>query len=272
VGLGQLLFNAATNGTELADLQEAQHESFFLPTNKDVPIWRYMDLAKYLSMLDRRCLFFSRATMLGDPFEGSSTKAMVSGREYVRANRATDPRLASFKDLPDAAFGMSNMQNFVRSYLISCWHMNEHDTAAMWKLYSSSNEAVCIRSTYRRLRQCLPQSVLVGEVRYIDYETQGFSIGNTFNYIMHKRLSFAHERELRAIFWEMQGTPDAQPYKAKIEPSGLAMEVDLPALIERVYVSPTAAPWFATLVEAMTTKCGFAFPVSQSVLAESPLY
>jgi hypothetical protein len=89
---------------------------------------------------------------------------------------------------------------------------------------------------------------------------------------MHKRLSFAHERELRAIFWEMQGTPDSQSYKAKIEPSGLAMEVDLSALIERVYVSPTAAPWFAKLVEAMTAKCGFAFPVSQSVLAESPLY
>jgi hypothetical protein len=70
----------------------------------------------------------------------------------------------------------------------------------------------------------------------------------------------------------MDGTPEAQPYKAQIEPSGLAVEVDLPALIERVYVSPTAAPWFGNLVKAMTTRCGYAFPVSQSALAAEPLY
>jgi hypothetical protein len=259
--------------SNMADLQETHHESFRLPTNKDIPVWRYMDLAKYLSMLDRRCLFFARATLLGDPFEGSSTKLMVSAREYIRANRATDPALAAYKDMPDAAFAWGNVfRTMVQSYLISCWHMNEHESAAMWKLYSSSNEAVCIQSTYRHLRLCLPQCVLVGEVSYINYEKEGFSPANGFNFIMHKRLSFAHERELRAIFWEMDGTPDAQPYKAQIEPSGLAMEVDLPALIERVYISPTAAPWFANLVQAMTVKCGFAFPVSQSVLAAAPLY
>jgi len=47
--------------------------------------------------------------------------------------------------------------------------------------------------------------VLIGEVNYINYETQGFAISNAMNFIMHKRLSFAHERELRAIFWEMDG-------------------------------------------------------------------
>jgi hypothetical protein len=111
---------------------------------------------------------------------------------------------------------------------------------------------------------------MIGEVNYINYETQGLSVENGLNFIAHKRLSFSHERELRAIFWEMAG--DAQPYKAQIEPSGLAIEVDLPALIERVYVSPTATPWFGNLVGAMTTKCGYAFPVSQSALAEAPLY
>jgi hypothetical protein len=257
----------------MTDLQEPAHESFRVPTNKDVPIWRYLDLAKYLSMLDRRCLFFSRATLVGDPFEGSSTKPMVSEREYIRANRATDPRLSTFKNIPDSAFDTGSVfKKLVHSYLISCWHMNEHESAAMWKLYSSSNEAVCIQSTYRRLRLCLPQYVYIGEVNYINYETEKFSTLNGFNFIMHKRLSFAHERELRAIFWEMDGTPEAVPHKLQIESNGLAMEIDLLALVERVYVSPTAAPWFANLVEAMTVRCGFSFPVSQSALAATPLY
>jgi hypothetical protein len=53
----------------MPDLIETQHPSFQLPTNKDIPIWRYMDLAKYLWMLDRQSLYLARATALGDPFE-----------------------------------------------------------------------------------------------------------------------------------------------------------------------------------------------------------
>src|SRR5580700_10204543 len=249
----------------MADLQETHHESFRLPANKDIPVWRYMDLAKYLWMLDRRRLFFSRATLLGDPFEGSSTKMMVAQREYVKAHRATDPRLAAYKDKPDASFDWGFIpRKLLPTYFVSCWHMNEQESAAMWKLYSSSNEAVCIMSTYRRLRECLPPCVFMGEVVYIDYETQGFNPFLATNFILHKRLSFAHERELRALFWEMDGSPGAQPYKAQIEPNGLGIEVDLPRLIERIYVSPTAPSWYANVVQAMTTKSGFDFPVSQS--------
>ena len=115
------------------DLQETQHPSFPLPTNKDIPIWRYMDLAEYLAMLQDQSLFFARATLLGDPFEGASTNMMVSQREYVKKNRAHDPALAAYKDLPDEALdGFGNMARFmVPKYLINCWHMNESESAAM---------------------------------------------------------------------------------------------------------------------------------------------
>jgi hypothetical protein len=233
-----------------------------------------MDLAKYLSMLNGGGLFFSRATLLGDPFEGSAPRMLVLGREHIRANRATDPALAQWKDAPDNLFHQMGeiTRASVQTYLVNCWHMSEHESAAMWKLYSSSNESVCIRSTYRRLRLCLPQCVFIGEVRYIDYDTESFSPSNMLNYIMHKRLSFSHERELRAIFWERDGTPEAQPHKGKIVPAGLTIDVELPSLIERVYVNPSATPWFAKVVEDMTAKCGFSFPVAQSALSIAPLY
>ena len=60
--------------------------------------------------------------------------------------------------------------------------------------------------------------VFIGEVNYINYETQGFPMHTAFNFIMHKRLSFIHERELRAVFWEMDGTPEAQPSKQTLAP------------------------------------------------------
>jgi hypothetical protein len=256
------------------DPQETQHESFRLPTNKEVPVWRYMDLAKYLMMLNSKSLYFARANKLGDPFEGSSTRAMVARREYIRANRTTDPNLASWKDVPDEIF--TNLANFyktaVQDYLVNCWHMNEHESVAMWRLYSTSHEAIAIRSTYHRLRECLPQCVRIGEVNYIDWDTEGFGASQAFNFIMHKQRSFEHERELRAVFWDKEPTPEAQDLKAGIEPTGLAIKVDLAALIERVYVSPTAAPWFASLVEATTKKIGYSLPLIHSGSAADPLY
>ena len=233
-----------------------------------------MDLAKYLAILQRRSLFFPRAPLLGDPFEGSSTIPMVLYREHIENNKKSDPALKHYNDLPD---GMSpslgdTLKLFVSKYLISCWHMNEHESAAMWRLYLSSNEGVCIQSTYRRLRSCLPKCVFVGEVNYIDYQTEWFSTENLFNAIVHKRKSFEHERELRAVFCGLDGTPDALPYKTKIEPTGLWIDVDLPSLIETVHISPTAEPWLASVIKEVTAKHDLHVPVRQSALAGSPLY
>lgn len=35
-------------------------------------LWRYMDLAKFLALLEDRALYFARADKLGDPFEGAA--------------------------------------------------------------------------------------------------------------------------------------------------------------------------------------------------------
>lgn len=259
----------------MADLEEeVQHPSFKAPTNKDIRIWRYMDLAKYLAILQRRSIFFPRATLLGDPFEGSSTIPMVASRNYIEQNKATDPALAAYKDSPDGLFSIIGdlFKSNVEKCMISCWHMNEHESAAMWRLYLSANEGVCIQSTYRRLRSCLPKCIFVGEVNYIDYNTDSFSQLTLFDAIVHKRKSFVHERELRAVFWELDGTPGAQPYKTKIEPAGLWIDVDLPSLIEAVHISPTAEPWLSSVIQEVTAKYGLHVPVTQSALAGSPLY
>ncbi len=81
--------------------------------------------------------------------------------------------------------------------------MNEHESAAMWKLYAQTNEAVAIQSTYQKLASCLPENVFVGVVHYIDYETQWLPEGNAMWPFVHKRKSFEHERELRALFEDL---------------------------------------------------------------------
>ena len=50
----------------------------------------------------------------------------------------------------------------VKSHYISCWHMNEAESAGMWKLYSRSSDAVCIRTDYRTLAKALPDGCNMG--------------------------------------------------------------------------------------------------------------
>ena len=73
------------------------------------------------------------------------------------------------------------------------------------------------------------------------------------------------------MFWEMDGTAEAEVFKQTIEPAGLWIPVDLPSLIQNVYITPTEL-WLAAVIRDITAKYDLQVPVIQSGLAESPLY
>ncbi len=52
---------------------------------------------------------------------------------------------------------------------------------------------------YSRLAACLPCDALLGEVRYIDYDSEGFSPASSLFPLMHKRLPYRDEQEVRAL-------------------------------------------------------------------------
>lgn len=158
-----------------------EHPSFRPPQNLEIPIWRYMNFAKFVAMLEYGGLFFSRVDELEDPFEATIPD---SSYQQLAAN------------MPEYLMLHSDQ----RAYLtVNCWHMNEYESAAMWKLYSDSDDVIAIRSTYSRLRRNLANGVFVGIVNYIDYIHEKFNELQFLEAVIHKRRSFEHERELRAI-------------------------------------------------------------------------
>lgn len=42
-----------------------------MPNETSDKIWRYMDLAQYLALIQTGCLYFKRGDKFDDPFEGS---------------------------------------------------------------------------------------------------------------------------------------------------------------------------------------------------------
>ena len=66
--------------------------------------------------------------------------------------------------------------------------------------------------------------------------------------IMHKRASFSHEQEVRAVIWEPPIAPPAPVQNAAL---GKAVEVDIAALIKDVYVAPNSAPMLIEVVQGL---------------------
>jgi hypothetical protein len=165
------------------------------PPSENRTIWRYLDFTKFVSLLETQQLYFPRADQFADPYEGTwSTESM----RWLR-----DPQQSGFP-LHFMDQFIASIDEFRQQMFISCWHANEYESAAMWKLYLQSNEGVAIRSDANTLASILEHSSLnigISMVQYIDYNRTVIPFRNAFFPFVHKRLSFAHENELRALIW-----------------------------------------------------------------------
>lgn len=155
---------------------------------------------------------------------------------------------------------------------VSCWHMNTGESAGMWKIYAKTNEAIAIRSSFARLARELDEKTYLGVVEYIDFENDWVPEGNTFFPFVHKRRSFSHEQEVRALFSEWPVKEGGFDYEAIPPSGGLERKVNIHELIESVYVAPTGPAWFKTLVEQVCRRYGLTTPVIQSSLDAEPFF
>lgn len=243
------------------------HPEFEEPKDEEIKIWRYLDFTKFVSYLDRKALFFTRADKLDDRFEGKFTDADINRwKDVLKIKRKTEK--------------IEILNSFRKVINISSWHINEYESAAMWKLYLTGKEGIAIQSTFKRLKDSFKlnkvDEIYIGFVKYIDYEKDIIPDRNIFNPFLYKRKSFEHEKELRAIIMKFAL---AEQSKGKhilyVDPEwiGNYVESDLSVLIENIVVSPTAPDWFTELIRSIMNKFGLIdIEIKQSDLTKDPLY
>jgi len=226
-----------------------EHDDFSPPENVDQPLWRYMSMTKFVSLLETQSVAFARADRLGDIWEGQRGKA--------NARPANEGPGVPTDGLVQAAQQM----------YVSCWHEQDGESAAMWSLYAGwdpiRREGIAVRTTFRQLVESLggTDELRAGRVLYHDYDADFVPEDNVFAPFMRKRQSFEHEREVRVVIWRPDGGP---------EPS-LAVPVDVPRLISEIRVAPSAPDWLRTLIQSLVMRYGIDVPVSQSEMDAAPL-
>ena len=142
-------------------------------------IWRYMDFTKFVSLISTNKLIFPRADMFDDPYEGVFPLKTI---EAVRVNNSVDI----------ANKLIVGTEMFQKSVFVSCWHMSDFESAAMWDLYLSGTEGVAIQTDVDTLRSFFESSELqisTSKIKYLDYDSQVIPPTNMMYPYIHKRNS-----------------------------------------------------------------------------------
>jgi hypothetical protein len=248
----------------------AKHPDLPDAVTEETPLWRYMDLARFVDLLQSRELHLARADQMQDRWEGA----------YGPANAALGPEVygehyAAMKDQRPRITAYARTHTF-----LNCWYAADCESAAMWSIYDRENRGVAIRTTKKRLLEALKgtDAVYGAPVNYVDYEAQWIPEGNVFHPFLFKRRSFEHEREYRLLaMWspkvirvdEQNTVIESEP---DTPPAGMRERIELSSLVEQVFISPEASSWFHKVVENLVKDYGHSWTVNQSDLSRDPVY
>jgi hypothetical protein len=241
--------------------------------NPDVPpetkIWRYLDLGKFLSLLQTNSLYCSRVDRLEDKLEGSPTEIGLASLEAI------------LQDHPHP-LGLSarDMAKISRRWVyVSCWHENPGESLAMWKLYGREDNTVAIVSTAHRLAKAMLGIAadyafpIISRVKYIDHRKDDFKAIASEEMVapfVHKDYAFRYENEVRALLCQRQWFDLDQSEEP--ETTSVTIPVVLENLLTSVVLPPSSPQYIEEAVRGMVKdRYGLNVPVVRSRLEKPGL-
>lgn len=223
----------------------------------DTKLWRYIDLSKFVSLLDSKALWLARSDTFRDQREGQFPPEMRKAIEeaYEKLPKKEDSPIQNADDF---------QEYLCKNAYVSCWHKNVDENMVMWELYGRDSNSVAIQTTVGKLKSNISKIDSGGlefhlkNVRYSSAE----DLEGKFNYttpFFIKRPYFSFEQEARILL---------STYSAinpnKHTPIGKAIELKIEA-IEKVLVHPDSHDWFVRVVESISANYGLKDVVERGI-------
>ena len=261
-----------------------------------------MDVGRFLAVLKSKCLYFARPHELDDKWEAHQLPRIrkeLLDWAYIREERwqeryGTAEEALKQRSSPEmiAESEAQLWDHFTHRALVNCWHCNEGESIAMWKLYTSGAEGVAIQSSIRRLRDALNKSgnpFSIAPVQYNDHETSteravsdpAAHFTNPILSVFSKRKVFSHEREIRVVIdyltdfgsrvhvKEGDLAPEI-PVEFDNKEPGRQIPVDLEILVSRIVVSPSYPSWAVPALQDAVYAAGVQVKIANSSVHEVP--
>jgi hypothetical protein len=249
-----------------------------------LPISRYMDLGRFVSMLDTRGLFFASPDALGDADEGKlGAVDQRSAFEIAKKAYPDDSETKAFW-----RWQADVWQPKLRGLAVSSWYSGSVESHAMWQLYG---HGVAIESTIGLVRAAIRHyKPEVRTVCYEDFESRPSTGLDPIEVLSFKRRGYEHEREVRffvSLSTENQTALESlrsirrdhdrfiwvsgRADEFSIRSTGVIAHADLQSLVQTIVISPKARIWERDAVAAIATKYGFGHDrIRGSDLANDP--
>ena len=248
------------------DLRDGTSEWYPTDADGSTTIWRYMDLGKFVSLIQSNQLWFSHRSNFEDPYEGRYSKEVAEEiqREKWNIEEPNDEDSAYFID--------NDLDDYV-----SCWNMKESQSAALWKMYVEGDNGVAIKSTVDQLGEAInwfsdsefDQDIEFGKV---EYHVTGEEPRGRYAPIFTKRDIFDFEQEYRVVLTSYESLNDVEIDGVKIiDGVGIGVNIDLDHLIDDVYISPSAGGYLRDVVERLQSDYGPDYSIEQSTVYDHPL-
>jgi hypothetical protein len=179
----------------------------------DIKLWRYVNLPKFLDLLQSKTLYFTSTKLLrnDDRYENS----MLYKDEIDKFENLFNPldwrkdcivldteeKISAICDL------LLNEQFEKCCAYVNCWHINKYESHAMWKIYSDKY-GVAIQTKYNKLMSSInpgdkkvqAKKVFYNNIRDMDYLDWLRQIAPSY---LIKRSEYASESELRLFIGEI---------------------------------------------------------------------
>lgn len=245
-------------------------------------LYKYMDLEKFLSLIVRRELCFCNQSGLKniDPYEGAMTKDELFQErivknilEYIKeSNRFKEINITNEDEC--LSINKDNIDEYRiyndDIYYIDCWHINENESLAMWKVFSNNKNSIAIRTTKEKLINSIiddQREIYFKEVDYKDLSCGETEIsspiktiylgqdkklyiesGDRFKWsvdtgLLRKAKYYEYEKELRLYFKDIDNNELTKFIK-----------VDLNYMIDEIIISPNCDEWFLNILNNILKK------------------
>lgn len=186
--------------------------------DENMKIARYMGRKKFYDIIRDKSMWFSNITEFLD-------------------NKERQPRTIKSSSQRGKEIIENIMNHLIEKceVYVSCWTKFNQENYAMWKLYDKNSNGVCIVTTIGKLKEQLPQNVVLDEVRYD--QGSGVIVPNIYpegvagNYLASEFAKigpYKYEDEVRAVFYSVD------------KEKGVQIPLDFKELITDIYISPFA--------------------------------
>jgi hypothetical protein len=252
------------------------------PLPEETPIWRYMDLQRFVTILVSGALRFTKAAEFGDdPWEGfckviiPSTAIPEKLEDGTVHLQSVEQLLASF-----ARHDAKYLDNARQHLYVNSWSMCA-DSMAMWKIYGANGKGLAILSSVGRCTNALSLDLTPDHYRFGCVQYDGDILNSPKILVDFSRSSPLPGPELRkqvtskgflkrSCYLFEEEWRGALYQEVRPNDTGVDIPCVLDTLIEAVVVGPNSDLFLVGVIEDLMGKFGIEKAVSRSTLLQAP--